>query len=96
LADPYPHSSEAQIYADMGLIDGLLTPRGGLREFCRRQLAPPREPRRESSGVERRDRLGATLGYGARVLGRYGLALVRLLRIPRTGDGERVLCARTR
>ena len=43
LANPHPHSSQSQLYADMGLIDGLLAPSGGFREFVRRQLLPPAE-----------------------------------------------------
>ena len=49
LADPSPRSSEAQLYADMGLIDGLLTPTGGLRAFVGRQLLPPAEVLDEQS-----------------------------------------------
>ena len=41
LTNPLPHSGEAQVFADMGLIDGLLTPYGGWRDFFLRQVAPP-------------------------------------------------------
>ena len=86
LAEPYPHSSEAQLYADMGLIDGLLTPPGGLRAFAGRQLAPPRDGSRERAPGQWR-RASSTVGHAARMLGRFGLALTRLLRAPRSGRG---------
>jgi hypothetical protein len=92
LADPYPHSSEAQIYANMGLIDGLLAPAGGLREFFKRQLAPPREAMQERARGAGRGRIS----HCARMLGRYGLALTRLLRAPRIGGRGGALCVRTR
>jgi hypothetical protein len=75
LADPYPHSSEAQLYADIGLVDGLLTPRGGFREFVKRQLALSREPTDTDSAQP-----GGSLMDGLRMFGRYGLAMSRLLR----------------
>lgn len=79
LAEPYPHSSEAQLYADIGLIDGLLAPPGGFRAFVKRQVALSREadgadPRRAPAWS------GSTLAQGARMLVRYGLAMSRLLR----------------
>ncbi len=43
LANPNPHSSRSQLYADMGLIDGLLMPPGGFSAFVRRNVLPPRE-----------------------------------------------------
>jgi hypothetical protein len=82
LAEPYPHSSEAQIYADMGLIDGLLAPSGGLRDFLRRQLVPPV---REGAGRDGARRTPSAVGYRARVLGRYGLAMSRLLQVREGG-----------
>ncbi len=75
LADPYPHSSEAQLYADIGLVDGLLTPRGGFREFVKRQLALSREPTGAHAAQP-----GGSLVDGLRMFGRYGLAMSRLLR----------------
>jgi hypothetical protein len=79
LADTRPYRSEAQLFAEIGLIDGLLTPPRGLWAFVRRQVAPPREVIREH---ERGGRSNSTLGYCVRVLGRYGLAIARLLGIP--------------
>ncbi len=35
LANPNPHSSRSQLYADIGFIDGLLTPPGGFGAFIR-------------------------------------------------------------
>jgi hypothetical protein len=43
LANPNPRSSQSQLYADMGLIDGLLAPRGGFGAFVRRRLLPALE-----------------------------------------------------
>ncbi len=80
LADPYPHSSEVQIYADMGLIDGLLTPWGGIRDFFRRQLAPT-DGVVEHARAPRSRRAGSAISHGIGTLGRYGVALVRLLRL---------------
>ncbi len=78
LADPYRHSRESQLYADMGLIDGLLAPRGGFRAFVKRQVAPGTQG----------GQAGLALGYSARVLVRYGLAMTRLLRLPRTASSR--------
>jgi hypothetical protein len=80
LADPHRYASEQQIYADMGLIDGLLTPPGGFRAFIKRQVIPPREVLRERAHKAQQERTGSTLGHSVRVLGRYGLAMTRLLR----------------
>jgi hypothetical protein len=79
LADPHPRRGRAQLYADMGLIDVLLMPRGDLRAFFDRQLLPPREVLaeldRRAPKRRRRTRLPRALG----VLGRYAIALTRLL-----------------
>jgi hypothetical protein len=90
LANPSPGSGPSQLYAEMGLIDGLLTPPGGLREFLTRQLLLPREvlDQRAHRDSERRTR--SWLAYGARlavrcgVLFRYALALARIAREPET------------
>jgi hypothetical protein len=76
LANPLPQLGEAQVFADMGLVDGLLTPSGGYRAFLRRQLLPPREemPRKPNG------RRASRIGRAVRVLGRYGLTTGRLLR----------------
>jgi hypothetical protein len=81
MANPHPRASEPQIYADMGLIDGLLTPPGGLRAFVRRQVILPREVLREyAPGSSQGHGESSPLGHAMRVLGRYGLAMVRLFR----------------
>jgi hypothetical protein len=82
LADPRPHATEAQLFAEIGLIDGLLTPWGSLRAFLRRQVVPSREAIREHAERAHSEQVNSTPGYAARMLGRYGLAIARLLRIP--------------
>lgn len=84
LANPNPdHASHSQLYADMGLIDGLLAPPEGFRSFIKRQLLPPSEVREKQAlhGAKRRAR--SPLGRLTGVLGRYGLAIPRLLRSPK-------------
>ncbi len=80
LANPNPDSSPAQIYADMGLIDGLLAPRGGFGGFVRRQVLPPSEVLDQHARYSERSRQRSMLGRGAGVLARYGLTMTRLLR----------------
>jgi Uncharacterised nucleotidyltransferase len=78
LANPLPRSGEAQVFADMGLVDGLLTPFGGWRAFLLRQVAPPPgtlPPRLNGKPASR-------IGHSIRVLGRYALTMARLLRPP--------------
>lgn len=80
LADPHPYDSQAQLFAEIGLIDGLLAPPRGLLAFLRRQVAPPAEVIREHVEKAHRGRVTSTLGYSLRVLGRYALAMARMLR----------------
>lgn len=80
LADPHPYESRAQLFAEIGLIDGLLAPPRGLWAFIRRQVAPPGEVIREHVEKAHRGRATSTLGYSLRMLGRYALAITRLLR----------------
>jgi hypothetical protein len=80
LANPNPDSSPAQIYADMGLIDGLLAPRGGFGGFVRRQVLPPSEVLDQHARYSERSRQRSMFGRGAGVLARYGLTMTRLLR----------------
>jgi hypothetical protein len=82
---PVYRSSE-QLFAEIGLIDGLLTPPGDLAAFARRQIAPPREVIRERAQKSGNERVASTLMYGLSVLARFGLALARLLRGP-AGSG---------
>jgi hypothetical protein len=85
LANPNPHASPSQIYADIGLIDGLLMPPGGLRSFVRRQVFLPHEVLDEFDryAPKRRAR-SSSLARGAGILGRYGLTMTRLLHLPET------------
>jgi hypothetical protein len=80
LATPTPPTSTTQAFMDIGLVDGLLTPRGGFSAFVRRQVIPPREVLHEHAQKSRRTRPSTSVGHGARVLGRYCLALARLIR----------------
>jgi Uncharacterised nucleotidyltransferase len=80
LANGHPYDSQAQLFAEIGLIDGLLAPPRGLWTFVRRQVAPPAEVIREHVEKAHRGRATSTLGYSLRVLGRYALAMIRLLR----------------
>jgi hypothetical protein len=80
LANPNPRSSLSQLYADMGLIDGLLMPRGGFGAFVRRQVLPPPEVLDQHAQHAARRRARSSLGRGAGVLGRYGLTMTRLMR----------------
>jgi hypothetical protein len=82
--DPRPYASSAQLFAEIGLIDGLLAPPGTLRAYVRRQVAPPPEVIQDHAEKARARKLGSPLGYGIRVLGRYALAFGRLLRVPFT------------
>jgi hypothetical protein len=82
LANPNPHASQPQIYADIGLIDGLLMPRGGLRAFIRRQVILPPEVLDELDRRAPKRRARSSLGRGAGMLGRYGLAAARLVHAP--------------
>lgn len=79
LARPHPHASEPQLYADMGLIDGLLAPPGGFGAFFRRQVIPPREVLHERARKDQRRRTSSSLGHCVRVLARYALAMAGLV-----------------
>lgn len=82
LANPNPDASESQLYADIGLIDGLLAPRGGFGLFVKRQLLPPRAVLEEQArhGAKRRVRSRLTRSTG--ILARYCLTLTRIVRTP--------------
>jgi hypothetical protein len=84
LANPNPRSSRAQLYADMGLIDGLLMPRGDFGAFVRRQVLPPPEVLEQQARQAARRRARSSAGRGAGVLARYGLAMAHLMRAPET------------
>ena len=78
LADPSPEIGHRQLYAEMGLVDGLLAPPGGMAAFVRRQLLPSRavldQHAHDRAGRRRRTRTGRAIG----MLARYLLALMRL------------------
>jgi hypothetical protein len=82
LANPNPHSSQSQLYADIGLIDGLLAPPGGFRAFVRRQLLPPREVLAELDRRAPKRRARSSLRRSVGMLGRYGLTMTRLVLRP--------------
>jgi Uncharacterised nucleotidyltransferase len=82
LANPNPHSSPSQLYADMGLIDGLLAPSDGFGAFVRRQLLPPREVLDQQAQHGAKPRARWPLTRCAGVLARYSLTMTRLMRAP--------------
>jgi hypothetical protein len=84
LANPNPRSSRSQLYADMGLIDGLLMPRGGFGAFVRRQVILPPEVLKELDQRAPKQRPRSPMRRGAGMLGRYGLTMTRLIRAPET------------
>jgi hypothetical protein len=80
LANPHPQASPSQLYADIGLIDGLLMPPGGFGRFVRRQVWPPAEVLDQQARHAARRRARSPLSRSAGVLARYGLTLARLAR----------------
>jgi hypothetical protein len=79
LANPHPRSSRSQLYADIGLIDGLLAPRGGFGEFVRRNLLPPPEVLDQQARHASRLRARSRVSRGAGIVARYGLTATKLL-----------------
>ena len=77
LANPNPQAGNDQLSAEAALVDWLLTPPGGQREFLRRQLLPPREVLTARARA-RREHRPSPAGHCARVLARQGLTLARL------------------
>jgi Uncharacterised nucleotidyltransferase len=84
LANPNPHTSQSQLYADMGLVDGLLAPAGGFSAFVRRQLLPPSAilEKQARHGAKRRPR--SPLVRCVSMLGRYARTMTRLVHRPET------------
>jgi hypothetical protein len=82
LANPNPRSSQSQLYADVGLIDGLLTPAGGFGAFVRRQVLPPAEVLEQQAEHGERPRARSSIGRCAGMLARYSARIVRLTRAP--------------
>lgn len=77
LANPNPSTNEAQLYADMGLVDGLLAPRGGLVASLRRRVLLPREALDELDRRAPKRRARSSGSRAAGMLGRYALSLTR-------------------
>jgi hypothetical protein len=71
--------SREQLFAEIGLIDGLLTPPGGTGAFIRRQVFPPRKVIRERAEKDGEAPVASPLAYGLSALGRFALALGQLL-----------------
>jgi hypothetical protein len=84
LADPRPYATMQQLYAEIALIDGLLTPRGGFGAYLGRQIAPSTEVIQDHTDKSLGAHMTSRAGYAMRILGRCALALGRLLRIPGT------------
>jgi Uncharacterised nucleotidyltransferase len=82
LTNPNPHSSRAQLYADTGLIDGLLMPAGGFGAFVRRHVLPPPEVLEQQARQAARKRARSSFGRGVGVLARYTVTTARLVRTP--------------
>ncbi|MGH2937674.1 MAG: nucleotidyltransferase family protein [Solirubrobacterales bacterium] len=77
--NPSPRSRASQIHAAIGLVDGLLTPPGELRDFVRRQiLLAPDHLDEQAQKLSRSPR--SQFGHGARTLARIGFAGTRLAR----------------
>lgn len=72
------YRSKEQLFADIGLIDGLLTPPGGLPAFVRRQVVPPREVIRERAEKDGDAPVASPFAYGISALARFALALASL------------------
>lgn len=79
LATPHSDLSTSQLYANMGLIDGLLAPPGGFGAFLRRRVIPPREVLNEQARKARRSKASSRTGHCVRVLARYVLAIAGLI-----------------
>jgi len=88
LANPNPRAGSSQLYADRGLIDGLLMPPGDFVAFVRRQVFLPRAVLDGRASRASQRRLRSLLGRNGRVLlrcgvlVRYGLTMTRLARAP--------------
>jgi hypothetical protein len=82
LANPNPRTRRSQLYAEMGLVDGLLTPSGGFGAFARRQILLPPEVFDEHAQHIAGWRSRSRFGHSLRILARFGLAVPRLIRAP--------------
>lgn len=82
LADPNPRASEQQLHADMGLVDGLLMPPGNLGGFVKRQILLSDEAFSERARQVPDWKAKSALGHAWRVLARYILATMQIVRGP--------------
>jgi hypothetical protein len=80
LANPNPVSSKAQLFAEIGLIDGLLAPPGGFAPFVRRNILPHREVLEVHAAAADRDQPRSVAGRAIGIVARYALAMTRLAR----------------
>lgn len=79
MANPNPHATTtAQLYADSGLLDGLLTPVGSLGAWVRRRLLPPRAVLEQQAQHGQRTHVRSQLGRCFGMLARYGYRLLSL------------------
>lgn len=84
LANPNPRAKAPQLYADIGLIDGLLSPPGSFGSFMGRQVWLSREVLDERARRLAKTRVRSPLSHGAGTLLRYVRTIVRLTRAPET------------
>lgn len=78
MANPNPRSKPAQLYADCGLLEGLLSPPGTLGSWMRRQLLPPNSVRAQQARHGRRSNARSSAARCLGVLARYGYRLATL------------------
>ncbi|HEY2201622.1 MAG TPA: hypothetical protein VGH56_07020, partial [Solirubrobacteraceae bacterium] len=84
LAKPNPHADMRQSYAEIALIDGLLTPAGGFGRFVVRQLLPPRQVLAKQARDSGRAHAWPPLIRCIGMLGRFTVGLLGLVRAPET------------
>jgi hypothetical protein len=84
LANPNPHTSGSQLHAEMGFIDGLLTPPGDLGAFIRRQVLLPPEVFEQRARCAAKWRARTPLDFSLGMTARCGLAAMRTVRAPET------------
>jgi hypothetical protein len=77
---PRFYGSREQLFAEIALVDGLLTPRGGFGEYRRRQILPGREVLRAQVEKAGPARAPSPWGHAARTVPRFALSLARLPR----------------
>jgi hypothetical protein len=80
LANPNPRGGEAQVHANVVVVDGLLTPTGGYRAFLRRDLVIPRPVFDRYAGKSPEWRVRSPLTYGLRILARAPVSAVHAAR----------------